>query len=98
MKPSNQRKVGISEQGAGRGRELLTAVFVEADVEPRATVGLVRVTGLGAGLADGCSRTLVLCDVLVAAGRAAHDAIRPAHTLDVVKALVVGRKLYEDFG
>jgi hypothetical protein len=89
--------VRVREQGAGRGRELLTAIFVQADVEPYAAIDLARFASLRAALASRSYGALVLCDILVAASGAAHDAIRPAHLADVLKALFVSRKLYEDF-
>jgi len=90
--------VRISEQGARSRRELLTAIFIQADVEPSAAIGFLGIAGLGARLAGRDRRTFILRDVLVATSRAAHDAIRPAHLADVFEALFVRRKLYEDFG
>src|SRR5437868_1032336 len=88
----------VSKQGAGRGRELLTAIGVQADVEPLATIVLVRVLWwlLGiAGLAVSL-RALIFGDVVIPAGRAADNTIRPLHLLDIGQALFLSGKLYVD--
>src|SRR6266852_6845477 len=87
----------IGEQGTSRRRELLAAVFVNTDVEPCATVGLIRIAGLRAGLSNTLRGTLILCDVFVTTGGTPDDAIRPAHFLDVLKTLFVSGELYDDF-
>jgi hypothetical protein len=61
-------------------------------------IDLVRLARLRASLSGTLWWTLILRDVLVAASGTPHDAIRPAHLFDVIKALLVSRKLYEDFG
>ena len=69
----------IGKEGARRGRELsVTGLFI-AEEKPFAAI-------LGVGLA------LNAGDFLPAAFRAAHDAIGPAHLLDVDQALFVRRK------
>lgn len=74
----------VGEQGARRGRELLMAGFLKAEIEPGALV-------LGRGSAAH------LLDVRAATRRAAHYAVRPAHLLHILKALFFRGKLYVDF-
>src|SRR4051794_19020279 len=86
----------IVEDRASGGRELLATVGVLADIEPLATVGLFLRASLRTAL--GCAAwALILYDVLIAARRAAHDAVRPAHFFDVLQALLIGAKLFVRF-
>lgn len=59
------------------------AVVIQAEVKPRPFVFRLRFAANP-------------LDVLIAACRAAHDAIRPAHLLDVLKALFFRREEYVD--
>jgi len=84
MEPSYQREMRVSEECSRGRRELIVTGFLLAEIEPLAAI-------LGGRF------TLNLDDLVIAAEGAANDSIRPAHVLDVVKALFVSRKLYEDF-
>src|ERR1039458_2333410 len=84
MEPNYQRKMRVREQRTSGGRELLVTVFVEAEIKPWALVLRRRSP----------HHTL---DVLIATGGTAHNAIRPAHLFDVLKALLFRRELYGDF-
>jgi hypothetical protein len=64
--------------------------------EPLATIVLFLRTIFRAGLALWFGRSLIPLNVRVAASRAAHDAIGPAHLLDVLEALFLCGKLYVD--
>src|ERR1017187_6160409 len=81
MEPNYERKMRVSEQRPCRGRELLMAGFLKAEIEPRALV-------------LGLSRAHHPLDVIFATGGAAHNAVWPAHLLDVLKTLLFGRELY----
>ena len=59
------------------------AGLLKAQVEPRALV-------------LGFSFPAHLLDLIAAADRAANNTIRPAHLLDVLKAVLFGGKLYVD--
>jgi hypothetical protein len=77
--------MGVSEQSASGRRELIVARLFEAEIKPLAAI-------------FGASFALNFADLVIAADRATYHAVRPAHLFDVLKALIVSRKPYEDFG
>ena len=83
MEPDYEGQMRVSEQRPRRGRELLMTGFLKAQIEPEALV-------------LGLSRAHHPLDVLLATGGAAHNAVRPAHLLDVLKTLLFGAKLYRN--
>src|SRR5208283_5349382 len=74
-------------------RELFAAIGIAADIEPVAAIRLVLRTIIRAAFLGVRGWAVVFLDVLIATRKTANYAVRPAHFLDVLKALFVGSEL-----
>jgi len=87
----------IVEDRPRSGRELLAAICIQADVKPETAIRFLRAASLRTAGLWIRLRPFISLHVLIAASRAAHNAIRPTHLFDVPKTLLIGGELLMHF-